>query len=41
MDWDKYTKEQKLENELEKNRKDGFLGKQAFLSKVHTKEYLD
>lgn len=27
MDWDKYTKEQKMENELEKNRKDGFLGK--------------
>ncbi len=27
MDWDRYTKEQKMENELEKNRKDGFLGK--------------
>jgi hypothetical protein len=27
MDWDKYTKEEKLEDELELNRKDGYLVK--------------
>lgn len=27
IDWDKHTKEQKLEDELEKNRKDGYLAK--------------
>ena len=27
IDWDKHTKDEKLEDELEKNRKDGFLGK--------------
>lgn len=38
-DWDKYTKEEKLERELEKNRKDGFLGKRKFLDGVIEKEY--
>jgi len=27
MDWDKYTKKEKLEDELELNRKDGYLVK--------------
>jgi len=27
VDWDKYTKDEKLEDELEKNRKDGYLAK--------------
>lgn len=27
MDWDKYTKDEKLEDELELNRKDGYLVK--------------
>lgn len=27
LDWDKYTRDQKLEGELEQNRKDGFLAK--------------
>ena len=32
IDWDKHTKDEKLEDELEKNRKDGYLAKQAFLN---------
>ena len=39
LDWDKYTKEQKLEQELEKNRKDGFLAKKKFLDEVGELEY--
>ena len=39
MDWDKYTKEQKMEAELEKNRKDGYIQKKAFLDKVTDTEY--
>ncbi len=38
-DWKKYTKEEKLEQELEKNRKDGFLGKRKFLESVGEKEH--
>lgn len=34
MDWEKFTKEEKLEAELEKNRKDGYLQKKAFLEKA-------
>mmetsp|Transcript_9047 Transcript_9047/g.13815 ORF Transcript_9047/g.13815 Transcript_9047/m.13815 type:complete len:91 (+) Transcript_9047:557-829(+) len=39
LDWDSYTKEEKLESELEKNRKDGYLAKQAFLGKAQGVEY--
>ena len=39
MDWQKYTKEEKYENELERNRKDGFLAKRKFLEKVQETEY--
>ena len=39
IDWDKYTKEQKLEGELEKNRKDGYLQKKKFLDNVSELEY--
>ena len=39
LDWDKYTKEQKMETELEKNRKDGFLAKKRFIDNVSELEY--
>ena len=39
IDWEKHTKEQNIEAELEKNRKDGYLAKQAFLGKVGEVEY--
>jgi len=39
IDWDKHTKDQKMEAELEKNRKDGYLGKQAFLNQAQAIEY--
>ena len=39
IDWDKHTKEQKLEDELEKNRKDGYLAKQQFLNQAQAVEY--
>lgn len=39
MDWSKYTKEEKLEEQLEKNRKDGFLAKKRFLDEVIEREY--
>ncbi len=39
MDWDKYTKEQKIEADLERNRKDGYLQKKMFLEVVGDKEY--
>ena len=39
MDWDKYTKEEKLEDELEHNRKDGYLVKKSFLDSVGEREY--
>ena len=39
IDWDKYTKEQKLEKELQANRKDGYLVKQKFLANVEEKEH--
>lgn len=40
MDWDKYTKEEKIEDDLERNRKDGYLQKKMFLEAVGDKEYL-
>ena len=39
IDWDKYTKEQKLEADFEKNRKDGFLAKKRFIDNVSELEY--
>ena len=39
IDWDNYTKEQKLEAEFENNRKDGYIQKKAFLDNVADKEY--
>ena len=39
IDWEKHTKEQKLEDELEKNRKDGYLAKQQFLNQAQAVEY--
>ena len=39
IDWDTYTKDQKLEGELEKNRKDGFLAKKRFIDNVSELEY--
>eukprot|EP00347_Sterkiella_histriomuscorum_P002686 403367195 len=39
MDWSKYTKEEKLEAEFEKNRKDGYLAKKKFLDQVTETEY--
>ena len=39
LDWDKYTKEQKMETELENNRKDGFLAKKRFIDNVSDLEY--
>ena len=39
MDWERHTKEQKLETELEKNRKDGFLAKKRFIDNVSELEY--
>ena len=39
IDWDKHTKEQKMEAELDKNRKDGYLGKQKFLNQAAAMEY--
>ena len=34
VDWDKFTKEEKLDAEFEKNRKDGYLAKKRFLNKA-------
>ncbi|CAI2378150.1 unnamed protein product [Moneuplotes crassus] len=39
MDWEKYTKEKGIKEDLEKNRKDGHLAKQRFLDKVSDTEY--
>ena len=39
IDWDKYTKEKKLEAELETNRKDGYLAKKRFIDSVSELEY--
>ena len=39
LDWDKYTKDEKLEAELEKNRKDGYLAKKRFIDEVSELEY--
>ncbi len=39
IDWDKYTKDEKLEADLERNRKDGYLQKKRFLDAVGDREY--
>ena len=39
MDWERHTKEQKLETELETNRKDGFLAKKRFIDSISEIEY--
>ena len=39
IDWDKHTKDQKLEGELEMNRKDGYLAKQQFLNQAMAVEH--
>lgn len=39
IDWDKHVKEEKIEEELDKHRKDGFLAKKRFLDQVSEKEY--
>ncbi|OMJ70592.1 hypothetical protein SteCoe_31388 [Stentor coeruleus] len=42
LDWEKYKEENKLEDTLSKNRKDGFIGKANFLleSKQREKEHI-
>ena len=39
LDWDKYTKEQKMQAELSQNRKDGYLAKKRFIENVSELEY--
>ena len=39
LDWDDYTKQNKLQAELEKNRKDGYLQKKRFLNEIDEAEY--
>ena len=39
LDWDKYTHEEKIEADLEQNRKDGYLQKKQFLETVSDREY--
>ena len=39
MDWENYTKKEGIKDDLERNRKDGFLVKQRFLDKVSDQEY--
>ncbi len=39
IDWGKYTKEEKIEEQLEQNRKDGYLAKRKFLDEVSEREY--
>lgn len=39
IDWDRHVKEKKIEEELEKNRKDGYLVKKKFLDEVEEREY--
>ena len=39
LDWDKYTKEQKMQAELSQNRKDGYLAKKRFIENVSEMEY--
>jgi len=40
LDWDAHVKKQKMEKELESNRKDGSLAKQRFLDTVASKEHI-
>jgi len=39
LDWGKYKKEEKLEDELEQQRKDGYLEKQAFLQRADLRQF--
>ena len=39
IDWSNHTKEEKIEEQLEQNRKDGYLAKRRFLDQVAEKEY--
>ena len=39
MDWKQYAKEERIEGDLEKNRKDGYLAKKKFLEGVQEVEY--
>lgn len=39
IDWDKHVKEENIGQELEKNRKDGYLVKKQFLDQVEEREY--
>jgi len=39
LDWQKYAKEKKIEGDLAKNRKDGYLAKRTFLDQVEDVEY--
>lgn len=39
MDWDKFKKEQKIEDELTLQTKDGFLEKQAFLQRADERQF--
>lgn len=40
MDWDKFSKDQKIDGDLAKNRKDGYIAKKNFLDDVNDREYL-
>lgn len=39
LDWGKYKKDEKLEAELDQQRKDGFLEKQAFLQRTDVRQF--
>jgi hypothetical protein len=39
LDWGKFKKDQKLEDELEQQRKDGYLEKQAFLQRADSRQF--
>ena len=41
MDWKKYTKDAKIDADLENHRKDGFLQKKVFVEKAVDNEYLN
>lgn len=39
IDWSNHVKEEKIEEQLEQNRKDGYLAKKKFLDEVSEREY--
>ena len=39
IDWEDYTKKKGIKEDLEKNRKDGYIAKKRFLDKVGDTEY--